>query len=502
MERYEYDYDENNYIDGEEKRPKLLLILGFLVLLIIVVVMIVSCTAKNKSSNANLSYIRVLDGTLSPMFSSITTSYTLNTTKDEVIISCTSESSKAKVDGCNSKVTTETTKQHSIKVTAEDGTVKTYNVLINKLEEVKEKISVKIVSDIESGKQIQSQIELRTELSDVLSNATYEWYKDNKKIDSVEDKIIASESGKYYVKVINDETKEESVSDIFIVNIKEKEIEETETQKEESSNKNNYTLVISKINGNSSNWTESVTLSVEVTTSNGLHSKAYSFDGGKTYQSSNTKKFTKNQTVNIVVRDIKGNTVSKSVKITKIDKTVPEVSISATNKTNKTVTLKAVVSPSTTASGYTYEWYKDGAKIKGATKNIYQVTQSGNYKVKVITGGGKSVVSKEYTFSVINITCPTISAASSQGYNVPAKTWFDEVIYVKITPSAETTNYDVYLNEYGKFDKISSDFTYVNTFTSTIKVKIVNNGLRMLKIVVRDQKGNNEICYSNVYYLK
>ena len=65
------------------------------------------------------------------------------------------------------------------------------------------------------------------------------------------------------------------------------------------------------------------------------------------------------------VKDIKGNIASKNVKITKIDNTIPEVTISATNKTNKSVTLKAIISPITTASGYTYEWYKNGNKING-----------------------------------------------------------------------------------------------------------------------------------------
>ena len=119
-----------------------------------------------------------------------------------------------------------------------------------------------------------------------------------------------------------------------------------------------YTLSITKVNGNSSKWVKSVTLTVEASSSNGLNSKAYSFDGGKTYQSSNSKTFTNNQTVNIVIRDIKGNKTSKKVRINKIDNTKPKVSINATNKTSNSVVLNAVTNPNNSISGYKYQWYK------------------------------------------------------------------------------------------------------------------------------------------------
>jgi hypothetical protein len=46
----------------------------------------------------------------------------------------------------------------------------------------------------------------------------------------------------------------------------------------------------------------------------------------------------------------------------------------------------SVVLNASTGTGYTYEWYKDGSIISGATAISYSATQSGNYTVKVING--------------------------------------------------------------------------------------------------------------------
>lgn len=508
---YEYEYDDNqDYIDGQEKKPKLILILGTLMLIIIVGIIIVSCVAKktDRSNNTNLSYLRVSNGVLSPSFNNSVTNYRLDIDNDEVVISCSVESTKTKVEGCNDRLTLQNqTKEHSIKVTAEDGTVKVYKILIDNKENEKERLSVNIISNVESGKEVEKSLVLKAEVLPESTNINYEWYRDDEKLDNAKSEITVTESGEYYVKVIDKSTKKEVTSNIFVVNIKEKDKTSNNTANNTSNNiiapnKNNYKLSISKVTGNSDKWVESITLYVEASTSNGLHSKAYSFDGGKTYQASNFKKFTKNQTVKIVVRDIKGNKVSKNINITKIDTTLPKVSILASNKTNKNVTLTANVTPVSTLSGYKYEWYKDGNKLNGVTSSTYKATETGIYKVKVTTGTNKTVTSNEYKFNVVNIKCPVISAEATNGVTINPKQWFNEVIYIKIIPSDEIKNYDIYLNEYAIFDKISNNFTYLNTFTNSVKVKIVNNGLRMVKIVVYDKNGNSENCYSDVYYLK
>jgi hypothetical protein len=62
-----------------------------------------------------------------------------------------------------------------------------------------------------------------------------------------------------------------------------------------------------------------------------------------------------------------------------------------------------------TGTGYTYEWYKNGVFISGASQSSYIATTSGNYTVKVIDGSCNA------TSSAVTVTVntnPTVSLAS------------------------------------------------------------------------------------------
>ena len=86
-------------------------------------------------------------------------------------------------------------------------------------------------------------------------------------------------------------------------------------------------ITISNVSGNTSSWTSNVTLKVNASTNKSNSKLVYSFDGGKTYQESNTKNFTSNQEVKIYVKNsITGKTASVVEKITHIDTTAPNCS--------------------------------------------------------------------------------------------------------------------------------------------------------------------------------
>lgn len=107
---------------------------------------------------------------------------------------------------------------------------------------------------------------------------------------------------------------------------------------------------IAKVKGNPANWTNKDVVLKVFPESNVLKHK-YSFDGGKTWQSSNEKKFTRNQTVNIRIKDEDGNiSMIKTVKITKIDKTAPVIKITYPTLSNgyysKAANFKATCSDS------------------------------------------------------------------------------------------------------------------------------------------------------------
>ena len=68
-----------------------------------------------------------------------------------------------------------------------------------------------------------------------------------------------------------------------------------------------------------------------------------------------------------------------------------------------------------TGTNYTYEWYKNGQLINGATASIYQATTSGNYTVKVIDGVCNATSSA---------TTVTVNAIPSNGVTVNGNTTF------------------------------------------------------------------------------
>lgn len=130
---------------------------------------------------------------------------------------------------------------------------------------------------------------------------------------------------------------------------------------------------ITEVKGNPTSWTnKNVTLEIKAASSNGLASKAYSFDNGKTWQSSNKKSFTKNQVVKIRVKDAKGKIEKANINITKIDKTDPTIGI-IHNKNEG----KATVSCSDSQSGvyYSYAFVVSGRRTSRFYKNPVKSTK-------------------------------------------------------------------------------------------------------------------------------
>lgn len=495
-----YSYEEdNNYID-EEKRSRAPFFIAFIVIVVIILAVVLSCGIKEKDKNNNLSYLKVIGATITPEFNKNKYSYTLNAASDIVKISCNRESSKASVEGCNKEIkVSDNGVKHVIKVTAENGDFKKYTLNILKAAPENKKLSVSVESDIKSGEVTsKSEITLTAKLSDNIP-VKYEWYKNGIKIQNESDSsLIVKESGSYSVKAINGT--DTISSNEFIVNIEKKKGSTTESKpSKENSTPTKFILKIDSISGNSSSWVKQVTLKVNATSNSGI--EAYSFDGGKTYQQSNSKTFTSNQKIKIVVKDKIGKTVSKEVTISKVDSTIPKVTINYTDKVSKSVELYATINPTNVPSGYKFKWYKDGKLIEKANSLTYKATSAGTYKFEVITGAGV-VASATYKFSPVAITCPTLLVTDSTGKTVKNNVWINDYIFVKITPSKETASYDVYLNESGYFGSINKNFTYYNTFDAPVTVKVVNGGVRTLKIVIKDKNGNQNICYSKNYYLK
>ena len=171
------------------------------------------------------------------------------------------------------------------------------------------------------------------------------------------------------------------------------------------------------VTGNSDTYTDQdITLAVTASSLDeiDLHSEAYSFDDGSSWQKENSKTFNKNQVVKIRVRDVEGNTsATYRVKINKIDKTEPTVRLSVKGKK-----LVASVSPNKTPSGYKYAWYFNDQLIENATKVSYSAKKTGTYTVQVTTGVGKIAVSDPVKFSGGDTY--TVSYNANGGSNAPS----------------------------------------------------------------------------------
>ena len=493
--------DDNRYLDGDEKRPKLIHLLMFIILVVVILVIIISCgmkkdnskqTRKNTSNNSYLSSLKLSNAKLSPSFTKNVYTYEAEAESDEVIVTCAVEDSSSRLDGCNEKVklTSESTK-YEIKVTNGYST-STYVINFKRNSTVDKKVSVSSVKSQDGKSYI-----LTATVTPADTDAIYKWFKDNKEItNSNSSSYTVSESGKYYVSVTSKNNDKAVNSDEVEITIKKEEIKDN---KETSLVKNIFK--INSIKGNSSSWTNSVTLTVDATSTNGLDSHAYSFDGGNTYQQSNKKTFTSNQTVVIVVRDKSGNTVKETVVINKIDSTVPKVSISISSEKTSEIVLAAKVTPDKAPSGYKYQWYKNGTAISGATSSTYKATASGKYKVKVTTGSGASNTSSEYNYLTVQERCPRLSAMTKDKKTVVPRTWINEDVYIKVTPPTGIVKYDIYVNKSGIYNMVSNEFIYYKTFDKAVAIKLSAGGLRYIKIVSYDKAGNSYTCYSDIYFI-
>ena len=108
-------------------------------------------------------------------------------------------------------------------------------------------------------------------------------------------------------------------------------------------------ITISGVAGNTSEWTKSVTLKVSAKSTVKSAKLNYSFDGGKSYQSSNSKTFSSNTNVKVVVKNTNTGVASavKQVSIKNIDNTEPkcdEIIGASTTWTKDARTIKVICS--------------------------------------------------------------------------------------------------------------------------------------------------------------
>ena len=230
---------------------------------------------------------------------------------------------------------------------------------------------------------------------------------------------------------------------------------------------------ISSVVKNPGTWTtENVTLTVTATDAgSGLHSSAYSFDGGSTWQTANTKTYTNNTNgIIIKVRDVLGNTATyQTINITNIDKTAPIISKVEGNPTawtNKDVTLKITATDAGCglhATPYSFDggktWQKEASKIyKENTKNIV---------IKVKDKLGNTSTYSTIDITKIDKTVPTVIKVDGN----PTE-WTNGPVTLTVTITGNCGSCIIsYSFDDGKTWQTSNKKTFANNQEVVIKVK-------------------------------
>lgn len=190
---------------------------------------------------------------------------------------------------------------------------------------------------------------------------------------------------------------------------------------------------IEKITITPDKWTnEDVKLTIEAAKDegSGLAARAYSFDSGATWQTSNEKVYTEN-TANIIVKvkDVAGNIYTHTpINITNIDKTKPVITVNSKvidNETGKvSVTISIKEEDSKLSAENKYEYYLSTSKEKEEGGNWVTYTpdtafelgenKEGTYYLFVksvkdnVNNESEALATTEFTFKKVDKVAPTI----------------------------------------------------------------------------------------------
>lgn len=517
---YSDDKDSELYNDGDDKKPKIFIIIGIIIVIIIFLLLfIVACSKINKkSSNSYLKTLSVSKSELSPKFDKKTLKYSALTGEEMVTVYCSADSSKASTSGCNKKVyLTESCSEHEINVTAQDGSKKTYIVNICKAdsnspiiksidvspskytnEDVTVKINAeseiplneeaysidggetwqssnefvisdnttlnivvrneiggeatqtKIIKNIDktsptveligttpSGVESSSNVVLTANISpfETISGYSFKWYKNGTLIKNAnKSSYTTSSSGKYSVVVSTGSGNSVSSTQYEVVIKSSGKGSSSSGNKgssssgsggssssgnkgtsgsgnsSSSSSNSSYSLSF-EVHANNGSWTKDpVTLTIKnVKSSVGLADKPYSFDGGVTWQSSNSKLITQSGRYSIIVKDKQGNNSNKNILVDNIDNVVPKIKV-----TNSNGTLKVTVeNASSIKSPISYEWFSNGKSVKKGENSYNTNHAAGSYYVVVSTESGHSTKSEVITIAASVQPTATIKSSST-----------------------------------------------------------------------------------------
>ncbi len=208
---------------------------------------------------------------------------------------------------------------------------------------------------------------------------------------------------------------------------------------------------ITSVTGNSEEWTNTaITLTIHaVDNESGLQEQAYSFDGGKTWQTENTKTYKQN-TVGIViqVRDIAGNIATyDTMDITKIDKTGPNISIEeqGTTTNQSTIQVEAIDNGVGMEETPTYTYYQKQADAESYTK--IEESQNTTYTFKKLKAGTNYTIKVEAKDTLGNVGEKTLEITTRNLLYSVGDITFTDIVWnngkATVTANNQVAEYDM-----------------------------------------------------------
>ena len=160
----------------------------------------------------------------------------------------------------------------------------------------------------------------------------------------------------------------------------------------------------------------------------------------------------------------------------------PYPSAAITNEGSKTLSVnQTTVLSATTGTNFTYQWFKNGTAIPGATAIKYTASSAGRYTVRVSNSFGCSTISgvEELRFSlpITNFSIQTVGETCRSSDNGK----------IVIGAVAQTLNYTATLTKSGQTAKTSN-------FSSSVELTGLSAGSYNLCITVADQADYKQ-CY-------
>ena len=167
---------------------------------------------------------------------------------------------------------------------------------------------------------------------------------------------------------------------------------------------------------------------------------------------------------------------------------------------NSNVLLSSTVTPATTTSGYSYQWYKDNSKISGATGITYLITETGTYKLIVTSGSGIIGTSNEMKV-IIDKTPPTVKYSLGGGV-------YSQNLNLTVTSTDTNLNYmTIHIYKDGAF--YSGETINASGTTANKTITLTGNSKWDVYTMAFDKAGNKQNqapdngsgWYYQVYYV-